>query len=70
MTFWTICPKIYWVIDMADFEEMYYELFRATEKAINILIEVQNKCEDMFINAPECKISTFPDKNTKNNKKF
>ncbi len=49
---------------------MYYELFRATEKAINILIEVQNKCEDMYINAPECKISTFPDKNTKNNKKF
>ena len=65
MTFWTICPKIYLVIYMADFEEMYYELFRATEKAINILIEAQRKCEDMYINSPECEILTFPDKNIK-----
>ena len=50
---------------MADFEEMYYELFRATEKAINILIEAQRKCEDMYINSSECEILTFPDKNTK-----
>lgn len=53
------------VISMADFEEMYYELFRATEKAINILIEAQRKCEDMYINSSECEILTFPDKNTK-----
>ena len=50
---------------MADFEEMYYELFRATEKAINILIEAQRKCEDMYINSSECEILTFPDKNIK-----
>ena len=65
MTFWTICPKIYVVISMADFEEMYYELFRTTEKAINILIEAQRKCEDMYINSSECEILTFPDKNIK-----
>lgn len=61
---------MYLVMDMADFEKMYYELFRATEKAINILIEAQNKCEDMYINSPECEIFAFPDKNAKNNKKI
>lgn len=57
-------------MDMADFEKMYYELFRATERAINILTKAQNKCEDMYINSPECEIFTFSDKNTKNNKKI
>lgn len=28
-----------------DYKEMYFELFRATEKAINILIEAQQNCE-------------------------
>lgn len=70
MTFWTICPKTCLVMDMADFEKMYYELFRATERAINILTKAQNKCEDMYINSPECEIFTFSDKNTKNNKKI
>lgn len=32
-----------------DYKEMYLELFRATEKAINLLIAAQRKCEDMYI---------------------
>ena len=38
---------------MADYKEMYYTLFRATEKAINELIEAQRKCEDMFMESEE-----------------
>ena len=38
---------------MPDYKEMYLTLFRATEKAINILIEAQNKCEDMYIEAED-----------------
>ena len=38
---------------MPDYKEMYLSLFRATEKAINILIEAQNKCEDMYIEAED-----------------
>lgn len=38
---------------MADYKEMYYTLFKATEKAINELIEAQKKCEDMFIDSEE-----------------
>ena len=33
---------------MADYKKMYIELFRATETAIQVLIESQNKCEDMY----------------------
>ena len=36
---------------MADYKEMYLTMVRATEKAINILIEAQQKCEDIYINA-------------------
>ena len=34
---------------MPDYEKMYYTLFNATEKAINMLIEAQNKCEDIYV---------------------
>ena len=39
------------VKNMPDYKEMYLTMVRATEKAINILIEAQRKCEDIYINA-------------------
>ena len=45
---------------MADYKKMYLMMVRETEKAItlteealNALIAVQQKCEEMYINAPE-----------------
>lgn len=38
---------------MAAYEEMYLTMARAVEKAINILIEAQRKCEDIYINSEE-----------------
>lgn len=37
-----------------NYKKMYHELFRATEKAINILIEAQQKCEDIYVDEAEC----------------
>ena len=36
-----------------DYKEMYLTMVRATEKALRILIEAQQKCEDMYIEAEE-----------------
>ena len=41
---------------------MYLDLFRATEKAINILIDAQQKCEEKYISSPEI-VELFSDKN-------
>ena len=38
---------------MPDYKEMYLTLFRATEQAINTLIEAQQKCEEMYLDAQE-----------------
>ena len=50
MTFWTICPIIIkGVVALPDYEELYYSLFRATEKAISILIDAQRKAEETIL---------------------
>jgi len=36
---------------MANYREMYYKLFRATEKAINTLISAQQECEEMYLSS-------------------
>lgn len=41
---------------MADDAKMYYMMMQANENAINILIEAQRKCEEMYINALEADI--------------
>ena len=41
---------------MPDYKEMYLTLFRATEKAINILIDAQQECEEMYLNAPKTEL--------------
>ena len=45
---------------MPDYKEMYFKLFRATEKAIEILIDAQRECEEMHISAPTPEIVVFP----------
>lgn len=38
---------------MPDWKEMYLHMFRATERSINIQIDAQKQCEEMYIRAPE-----------------
>ena len=38
---------------MYNYKEMYLKLFRATEKAINCLINAQRECEELYISAGE-----------------
>ena len=38
---------------MPDYKAMYLALFQASEDAINLLIEAQRKCEEMYVSAPE-----------------
>ena len=45
---------------MPDYKEMYQRMVRASEAAINILIEAQRECEELYINAPEPQISVLP----------
>lgn len=34
---------------MTDYQEMYLTMVRASEKAIDILVEAQQKCEEMYL---------------------
>ncbi|MCI9038096.1 MAG: hypothetical protein HFF80_10115 [Oscillospiraceae bacterium] len=45
---------------MPDYKGMYLEMVRETEKAINILIDAQQRCEEMYINASEPEIIVLP----------
>lgn len=36
---------------MPDYKEMYLNLFRASEKAVSILVEAQRECEEMVLSA-------------------
>ena len=49
---------------LLDYKKMYLDLFRATEKAINILIDAQQKCEEKYISETEI-IELFPNKDKK-----
>lgn len=44
-----------------DYKEMYLTMVRETEKAIDILIAAQQKCEEMYLNftTPEIKLLHF-----------
>ena len=37
------------VITMTDYKEMYLTMIRASEKAINTLVEAQRKCEELYL---------------------
>ncbi len=45
---------------MPDYKEMYLTLFRATEQAINTLIEAQRECEELYISEPETGLRVIP----------
>ena len=37
---------------MIDYKELYLTMFRATEKAMNILAEAQRECEELYCEEP------------------
>ena len=39
-----------------DYKEMYFKMVRASEDAINILIEAQRECEEMYISKEKPKV--------------
>ena len=41
---------------MPDYKKMYLTLFRATEHAINTLIQAQQECEELYIREPETEL--------------
>jgi len=45
---------------MPDYKKMYLHMVRESERAINIIIEAQRECEDMYINSPEPEITLLP----------
>ena len=38
---------------MPNYKELYLKMFRASEEAVNILLEAQRECEELFISQPE-----------------
>ena len=38
---------------MPDYKEMYFTMVRASEKAINTLVEAQRKCEELYLEGEE-----------------
>lgn len=48
---------------MPNYKEMYLTLFRASEKAVNIIIEAQKEVEEFYINSPDPEILIIPTNN-------
>ena len=40
-------------MEQPDYKELYLTLFRATERAINTLIEAQQRCEELYLAAAD-----------------
>ena len=38
---------------MPDYKKMYYELFRASEEAIRVLTEAQQRCEELYVSSED-----------------
>ena len=38
---------------MPNYKEMYLTMVRATESAINMLIQAQRKCEEMYVDSSD-----------------
>ena len=38
---------------MPDYKEMYLTMLKASEQAIQFLIEAQQKCEEIYVFSPE-----------------
>jgi len=52
---------------MPDYKEMYIKMFLASEKALNIIINAQKECEELYIAnpPPEFKVVSFSAENSK-----
>lgn len=48
---------------MSDYKEMYLTMMRETERAINILIDAQRQCEELYIRSPEPDIRVIDTEN-------
>lgn len=50
---------------MANYKELYLKMFRSSEEAVNILIEAQQKCEELYSSSSnhECQVIPLPSKN-------
>ncbi len=42
---------------MPDYKQMYLTLFDAVEKSINLLIDAQRACEEIFIDTDETEVA-------------
>lgn len=51
---------------MPDYRKMYLEMIHETEKAIQILVNVQRQCEEIYINSPEYEREPQQQNNTDN----
>ena len=45
---------------MPNYKEMYLKMVRASERAINILIEAQRECEELYLSGRP--LTVIPDK--------
>ena len=52
---------------MPDYKKMYLTLFRATEQAINTLIQAQRECEELYISATDTERKIVPLPNSQSN---
>ena len=52
---------------MPDYKEMYLKLFRASEQAVNTLIQAQRECEELYISQsePDLKVVFISSENKK-----
>ncbi len=41
---------------MPDYKKMYLTMFRASEEAVNLLLQAQRECEELYISAPEAEL--------------
>ena len=41
---------------MPDYKELYLKMVRASEKAINLLTEAQQECEELYLSSPEVEL--------------
>ena len=48
------------VIFVPNYKEMYLKLFRATEKAIDLLISAQQECEELYLSGTGQELRIIP----------
>jgi len=44
---------------MPDYKKMYLTMFKASEDAVNLLLQAQRECEEIYISSPETDIKVL-----------